>query len=100
MAHKIVTVGRYGAKMATFRSGHHTISRPIWAVKIYVEKNGKWILSETLNQVTKSGTVPSDKFQNFGRSVAAQRGLEFWPWTQNRASRIIHGVSIAPWTED
>jgi hypothetical protein len=95
MTRKIVTVGRYGQKMATFRSGGHTICRPIWAVKIYVERNGKWALCETLDQITKSGTTPSDKFQNFGRSVAVLRGLEFWPWTQNRAGRIVHGVSTA-----
>jgi hypothetical protein len=43
---RIVTVGRFGSKMANFRVNGHVFSHPIWVVKIYVSENGKWKLSD------------------------------------------------------
>jgi hypothetical protein len=97
---RIVTVGRFGSKMANFRVNGHVFSRPIWAVKIYVSENGKWKLAETLSGITVSGNAPSGTIESYGRKIANGLGLQYEPWTYRRDGRVVHGASTAPWEED
>jgi hypothetical protein len=90
MTRKIVTVGRYGQKIATVR--RTGISRPIWAGKIYTVHTRRdgvqtWHLSGYSSVPTRAGTAPSDKFVAEVRQWAEDNGLEYLP-------RVRHGDMV------
>jgi len=90
MNRKIVTVGRYGQKMATDR--RTGIRVPIWAGKIYtmhIRQDGvkTWHFDKYTGIKTRSGDHPSTKFIDEVEQWARKNGLEY-------IARVRHGDMI------
>ena len=92
----IATVARHGTKMAGYRvPGHGHFSCPIWIAAIYEarprQRDGVWtwrrVRHPAINEGTRAGRVPSDRFEGVVRAAANAAGLPYVP--RGRAPR--HG---------